>query len=286
MAMIDFHYSLIRFVADSQRMEPINIGIILQGKDRVGFRLYAHVSRKKGIDAATFQKWRRFFQEEIEGAAVPLFQPAKTSPEFLTYLQELCERTVLLSRPLSVSVDSGNFDQLLDSLYQRLVAPPEQDVPEAANRPTAIFRQMADERKFVQRGMKKHAHVIVGDQPLWTAYRQVVNGEVMAFDKIEVATRIGETANEIERMPYVADQLSAFVNQTIDGKTTSNFLLVDELRKPFAEQSEDEYAAMAHDLKRVVELISNKGGQIISSPEQAVEFANAVDKKLPEPSIP
>jgi hypothetical protein len=280
--MFEYHYSLIRFVPDAHRMEPINIGIILQGKDRIAFKLYTHASRKKEIDTATFQKWRKFFQEEIEGDAVPLFQPPKTSPGFLTHLQELCEKTVLLSRPLNVARDSDNFEQLLESLYQRLVAPPEHEAPEAANRPTGIFRQIAEERKFVQRGMKKHEHVTVGTERLWMAYRQVQNGVLIAMDKVEVASRIGATSYEIERLPHIAQQLPSFVHAALAGKSTRYCLMVDELTKPFTDQSRDEFEAMSEDLERAIAKIVEAGGQLVRDRESANKLADELDQKLPK----
>ena len=113
--MFEYHYALIRYVPDAIRMEPINIGVILQGAGRIDFRLNTQ---------ATFQRWREFFDEEIKCEAVPLFQPEKTSLQFFAHLQELCDKTVRVSRPLTVACDIENFDQLLESLYSRLVALP------------------------------------------------------------------------------------------------------------------------------------------------------------------
>lgn len=129
--MYEYRYALVRYVPDAMRMEPINIGIILQGKGCIDFRLNTQASKKGIIDTTTFKRWRIFLEEEIRGEAVPLFQPAKTSAQFFTHLQELCDKTVLLSRPLAVARDSDNFEQLLESLYQRLVAAPEHESAES-----------------------------------------------------------------------------------------------------------------------------------------------------------
>lgn len=282
--MRDFRYALIRYIPDPLRMEPINIGILLQGQGRIDFRLNTQASRKGAIDTATFKRWRNFLEEEVGGPPVPLFQPDKSKPQFFTYLQSLCEKTVSLSNPFVVSRDSEDFDELLNSLYQRMVAPPEAEAAESNDRPTGVFREIAEERKFLQRGMKRHAHVMVGDKALWMAYRQVMNGELIAFDKIEVATRIGATANEIERIPTVAHRLPQFINKRVNGKPTRYVLLADELERPFSPQSPEDFQAMKADLAKAIELVSSKGGQVISSKHEAQRFCDELDQKLPASS--
>lgn len=279
--MFDFRYALIRYVPDPLRMEPINIGVLLQGRGRIDFRLNTQASKKGVIDTATFKRWRNFLDEEVSGKPVPLFQPDKSTPQFFTYLQEMCEKTVVLSNPLIASRDNDGFDDLLDSLYQRLVAPPEAEGVETTDRPTGIFREIADERRFLQRGMKRHAHVMIGDRPLWMAYRQVINGEVIAFDKIEVATRIGQTANEIERIPTVAQQLPEFIDKRVSGKPCRYVLLADELQRPFSPQSPQDFQAMKADLANAIGMIVSKGGKVITTKQDAQNFCDELDQKLP-----
>ncbi|MBI3823920.1 MAG: DUF3037 domain-containing protein [Planctomycetes bacterium] len=279
--MFDYRYALIRYVPDAIRMEPINIGIILQSIDRIDFRLNTQASKKGIIDTTTFKRWRGFLDEEILGDAIPLFQPEKTSLQFFSHLQELCDKTVILSRPLTVAREIDNFDQLLESLYQRLVAPPEPETPESANRPTGVFRQFAEDHKFLHRGMKRHAHVTIGNDRLWMAYRQMHNGAVFAMDKVEVAHRIGETSYEIERLPYIAHHLPRFVEAKIDDKPTEYCLLVDELKEPFTDQSKDEFDAMQEDLERAIEKIKTAGGRILRDRDAAKKLAEEIDQKLP-----
>jgi hypothetical protein len=280
--MFDYRYALIRYVPNASRMEPINIGIILQDATRIDFRLNTQASKKGIIDTVIFKRWRVFLEDEIRGEAVPLFQPAKTSLQFFAHLHGLCDSTVVLSRPFMVARDVDNFDQLLESLYQRLVAPPEPETSESVNRPTGVFRQIAEERKFVHRGMKRHAHVLVGQERLWMAYRQFHNGTAFAMDQVEVANRMGQTSNEIERLPLIAQQLPRFIGAKIGDKPTQYSLLVDELRKPFTDQSKDEFDAMQEDMERAVEKIKQAGGTILRDRDSAEKLAEELDHKLPE----
>ena len=129
--------------------------------------------------------------------------------------------------------------------------------------------------------MRRHVHVFVDNQRLWMAYRQVVNGEAIALDKVEVASQIGQTSNEIERLPRIGAMLPHFVDKKIDGKSTRYFLLADEMSQPFTDQSPVEFQAMRDDLENAVALIQKNGGRIIRSAKDAEEFACELDQKLP-----
>lgn len=281
-AMQTYLYSLIRYVPVMERMEPINVGVILQGEGLVDVRLSPHAAKRKEIDTAIFRQWRHFLMEEIRGKQIPLFQPEKTSPQFLTYLGQLCEEPVLLSRPLTLQVaPPQSFNDVLEDLYNRLVAPPETTSPAAALRPTGRFRQITEERQFLRRGMKRHAHVTVGSRRLWIAYRQVDNGQAVAMDKIEVNVEIGKTANEIERMPYVLENLPSFL-QTGTGRPKRYVLLADRIQQPFTDQPADEFEAMRDELERTVEKVKQAGGEIVRTVPEAERLATELDRVLPQ----
>ncbi|RJP30960.1 MAG: DUF3037 domain-containing protein [Phycisphaerales bacterium] len=147
--MIDYRYVLIRYVPDRERMEPVNVGLILQGRGRLDLRFSPHAAKRRGIDTAVFRLWRDFFKDELCGPAAPLFHPDRTSPEFLRYLEELCAGQVLLSRPLAFSAAATEpFEQVRDALYQRLVAPPEAAVQQIARRGGEVIRSVADAEAF------------------------------------------------------------------------------------------------------------------------------------------
>lgn len=279
--MDHYRYTLIRYVPDLDRMEPINVGVILQGSGRIDVRLSPHAAKRKEIDTQVYRKWRQFFLEEVRGEQARLLQPEKTSPQFLTYLQQLCGGAVLLSRPLVLEVAQGRpFDSVLEDLYIRLVAPPETTSPAAAHRPTGRFRQIAEERQFLKRGMKRHTHVVVNDQPLWMAYRQVANGQIIAIDKVEVDREIGATANEIERLPHILELLPKFFGA---GRKlpTRYFLLADVLQQPFTDQPEAEFAAMRDELETAVEQVKKAGGEVLRTVPETESLAAQLDQVLP-----
>jgi hypothetical protein len=283
--MLDHRYMLIRYVPDAERMEPINVGIILQGQGKVDVRLNPHATKRKEVDTPAFRKWKQFFNEEVTGDTVPLFQPDKTSPRFLQYLEELCEGPILLTRPLTVSVQSSSaFSEVFEDLFERLVLPPERVSAVENQRPTGRFRKIADERQFRQRGMKSYVHVPTtsSQSQSWMAYRQVLNGEYIAIDKVEVARELGRTATEIDKLMLVKSLLQQFIENKIVGKSTRYVLLADEMPEPFAEQSADEFQAMRNDLDSTADHIRKLGGQVLRSSAESEHFANELDQKLPK----
>jgi hypothetical protein len=283
--MNEFHYSLIRFVPDAERMEPFNIGIILQGQGSLDFKLSPHVARRKDVDTRVFQKWRAFLEDEIRGDPVPLFQPSKQSISFFRHLASLCDGTVTISDPFFLSEASGEqFEAILESLYNRLVAPIDSAKREQKPRPTAAFREIEDEMQFRKRGMKKYPYVSLNGQPLWNAFRQVLNGENIVIDKVEVRDQVGLTADEIQKLASGADRfLERFLGVTCSPAPNRYILIADELDEKFTDQADEDYEVMREELGRVIRIVNSRGGQVLQRMDDVKSFAAEIDKKLPPP---
>jgi hypothetical protein len=282
--MNDFRYSLIRFVPDLERMEPFNVGIILQGQGKLDFRLSPHVAKRKDVDTVIFQKWRSFLEEEIRGEEVPYLQPPKLSREFLEYLARMCDQTMTISRPLYLSErPEEGFESVLQSLYDRLVAPPDQRRKEQSPRPTSTFRDLEEAKQFRKRGMKKHPYVsLPGEKQRWNAYRQVVNGQDIVVDKVEVNSVVGLTADEIQKLSSgVGRFLERFLHASHPVIPPRYVLIADELREKFTDQTDEDYQAMKDELQGVLDVVRSQGGEILRDPREVQEFAEEVDKKLP-----
>lgn len=280
--MAEYLYALIRYVPDAIRMEPINIGVLLQGPDRLDFKLNVHASKRKDFNTIIFRQWRQFLQDEIKGPTLQLFQPRKTSPDFFIYLAGLCEGSVILSTALyHAAPDELPFDDVMNSLYARLVATPESSSHIDSSRPTGRFREISDARNFLARGMKRHAHVTLGGRKLWMAYRQIDNGELIAIEKVEVAQQMGATANEIERLPRIRESLPEFLGNGPRLKPTRCVILADRLERPFGDQTQDEFNSMRDDLEREIDQLEELGAEVIRSPEAAELLGDEVDHKLP-----
>ena len=285
--MNDFLYALIRFVPDTVRMEPINIGVILQGSGKIDFKLNPHVARRKVIETQVFQRWRRFFEEEISGPPVPLFQPPKDSPQFIKHLGSLCESTITITRPLVHSIhEELPFQAVLDSIYDLMVATPEQKKKEP-DRPTSQFRQIEDEKEFRKRGMKKHPYIFVGGDSgskHWNAYRQVLNGQDIVIDKIEVGNQVGLTADEIQKLSSGAEHfLERFLrDNSRSGRPPRYCLIADQLVTKFSEQSDGDFAIMLEELEKTKATVRELGGEVLDHPDNIISFTEDLDGRLPQ----
>ena len=265
-------------------MEPINVGVILQASDRIDFKLSPHTAKRKDIDTDVFRSWRMFFAEEISGKDVPFFQPPKSSEQFLQHLANLCDGAVLVTRPLAMAVQSeAGFDSVLADLYDRLVAPTEHSRKERSPRPTTRFREIEDEKEFRKRGLKRYPYVPLNAQRRWSAYRQLQNGENIVIDKVEVGNQMGLTADEIQKLAGIGDFLSDFLGSApADAPRRRYVLLADQLNEKFTDQSDDNFGFMREEYDRAIETVKQSGGELLRKPEDVAEFAEEVDKKLPQ----
>lgn len=275
MSFQNLRYALVRLITDTERMEPENIGVIVQSDAGIEYRLDPNVAKRADVETETFRKWKAFLDSEVHGAEVPLFQPKRTSTAFLEYLQKLCDRTVTLSRTMTVLEDPNcTLSETLESLYARLVA----KEPKATERsnpksPAGRFRALSEDRRFLTRGLKRHAQLkSAKGEPLWMAYRQCANGVVLAVDKIEVNLRIGATANEIQSVAYAAERAKAFV-----GSKSKWFVIADQLAQPFGDQSREDFEAMKKAMEKAVASAGKAGASLMSSVKEVEQLSDEID---------
>lgn len=281
--MNELRYSLIRLIPDPDRMEPVNFGVILQASERIDFKLYPHFAKRKDVDTITFQKWKAFLEEEIKGEPVPMLQPRKTTPQFLTYLSGLCEETVSITKPLYIEARKDEaFDDILAGLYERLVIPPEAPKREQSPRPTHTFRDIELEKQFMKRGMKKHSYIPLPDNSRWNAYRQVLNGQNIVVDKVEVGNFVGLTADEIAKLSGGVNRfLGSFMQKQASGVSSRYVLIADTLKEPFSDQTKDNFDAMRDELNKVIIAVRDYGGEVLTEEPAVLSFTQELDKKLP-----
>jgi len=283
--MNDLRYALIRFVPNMARMEPINVGVILQGSSRLDLKFNAHVSKQKRVDTDIFKKWRSFFEEEVTGTSVPLFQPPKDSPRFFEHLAKLCEDTMSLTPALIYQPQDAcdSFDSILGRLYDELVAPPDQDVKEQSSRPTSVYRVLEEQYGFMKRGMRRHSYVSWDTTKHWNAYREIRNGENIVIDKIEVDTQIGKTADEIQKLSSgVGSFIGDFLRKQGNSSPSPRYLLLaDPLEQKFTDQTPDDFNVMLEEYGKVINLVKSRGGEVVQDHGEVQSVAGELNKKLP-----
>jgi len=101
------------------------------------------------------------------------------------------------------------------------------------------------------------------------------------MDKIEVNVEIGKTANEIERMPHVLENLPSFL-QAGGGRPTRYVLLADSMQQPFTDQPIDEFEAMRNELETIVQKVQQVGGEVVRTVPEAERLATELDRLLPQ----
>ncbi len=281
--MQELRYSLIRYIPDPIRMEPVNAGLILQDSRRIDFRLNPHFGRRAAIDNEVFKAWRHFFEEEIQGENMPLLQPAKTSPKFFEHLRSLCNSTVRLSPTLSMQVHPDeSFEEIIQRLYDQLVAagPKER---EAAERASATFRDWESDRKFLKRGLSKHPYIRLGSTiPSWNAFRATPDlAETrIVVDKIEIGNQVGLAASEIQMLYSGVEQ---FLQHYLNAKNSSRsyYLIADPLISPFNDQPPDDFSLMQEQYGIVLERVRKLGGHVLQKQSEAATLGKKIDETLP-----
>lgn len=203
-------YQIIRYVPDLRRMEPQNIGVLVQGQSQLRYQLWTHFrphfrpgDKKPDFDYLNFRRWREFFEEEVYGPQIALFQPPRNSPEFLEYLQTRCGGNYVVTRPLHVTMRTEDIDEVTEYLYGTLVRSPE--APEPAERVVQRFREeLGAKRLDKNRLLRQDEYVDLpnGEAQLfhWQYDRNHGSNERVLIDKIQWMGRIRLTQLELEHV--------------------------------------------------------------------------------------
>ena len=120
-----FHYQILRYIPDLQRMEPRNFGVIVQGAGQTRFKINTRFAQKGFVDTEAFRRWRQFLGKEIDDEQteqLSLFRPAKDTPEFLTHLNQMIKGNFTLSRPMITEYrKTVKIDSVLEDLFMTVV---------------------------------------------------------------------------------------------------------------------------------------------------------------------
>jgi hypothetical protein len=121
-----YRYALLRYIIDRARMEPQNIGVIVQNDEGAVLRIIPEfIPLHPGkFDRNNYRQWREFFKEEVNGPPVRFFQPPRNAPEFLDYLRSRCVCSNFnLSATLAAEVQDSDLAEVAEHLYETLVLP-------------------------------------------------------------------------------------------------------------------------------------------------------------------
>lgn len=225
-------YQIIRYIPDLRRMEPQNIGVLVQGQSQLRYQLWTHFrpgDKKPDFDFVNFRKWREFFEEEVNGPQIALFQPPRHSTEFLEYLQSRCGGNYVVTRPLHVAMPTEDIDEVTEYLYGTLVRSPEESEP--AERPVQRFREELRAKKLDKnRLLRQDEYVDLpnGEAQLfhWQYDRNHGSNERVLIEPVQWLGRIRITQLELEHV------LSA-VRKVRDAQLPAHLVVImDEVEPP------------------------------------------------------
>jgi len=212
MAAQTYRYLILRYIPDPMRMEPRNVGVIVQSDDGIVHRIHGHFQPHSAGDRAearaNFRAWREWFEHELRAPIGHSIVPERTSEAYLSYLASRCTGSYQLTEPLRLQAEA-DLDGALDFLYTRLVLAPGEK-PEAATRaPVRRFRQAVDDLglEAKHRGLLLHNQYIdFGDVcvPSFYAYR---NGRTVLIDKVEIDRSVRRMQLELEALCRTAGAL-------------------------------------------------------------------------------
>lgn len=274
-------YALVRYIKDSDRMEPENVGVILQDAGRIDIKFDPWYGSRKGVESSTFKEWKKFLIEEITGEQKTLFRPDRHTNDFWLYLRSLAENTVSITPPLTISnKDERDFDELIKSLYERLVSRVEDKNKESIrpNNPTAKFRQLRDANKLDKRGLNKGHPVKIGGKYLWTPHRLVSNGQILAIDKVEVNQVQERTFAEIGALRDAASHLSS-----INGQEVKWVVMIDPVTERIPGQDDAAFENLKNAMKAVEKRILDAKAERLSTPDEVSQFVEEDLEKHLEP---
>jgi hypothetical protein len=276
-----FLYQIIRYVPDLRRMEPKNIGVIVQGESQLKHRMWRHFrpgDDKPDFDYANFRKWRDFFDEEVNGQQIALFQPPRQSPEFLEYLQTRCRGNYIVTRPLHVAMQTQDIDAVRDYLYERLVRSPEETEP--AEQPVQRFRARLKEKKLDKnRFLRQDEYVDLpnGDSELfhWQYERNHGSKDRVLIEPVQWLNKIRITQLELEHV------LSAVRKVRAAYLPARLIVVMDEVESP-SERAKDATKRLYENYIEGRSKLQQESDEVISTVDESESLVERIESDLEE----
>jgi hypothetical protein len=297
MATNRFLYQLIRFIPDLERMEPRNLGVIVQGGGEIDVKLNRHATKwsdAKG-HAETVRKWFGYFEGEIKGfisgqtdilIPIPIetLMPDRGSERFLDYLMKQATGQIRVSRPFVMEYRTEKpLNAVIDELYRKLVsadAEPEGTVEEKAAVRKSIagkFSQLSHNKHFRERGLVENGHVMLPEGVSRVSYRHFKNGDLNLIEKVEFNDNAFMTGLEINNLLLLLREKRI--------KSFGEDIKLTILLEPFCEfpkMPAEENKAFLKDREEIGSRALEQGAKIIEDVESVSVFVLDLDKYLPK----
>lgn len=277
-----FLYQIIRYVPDLRRMEPKNIGVIVQGGSEVRLRLWTHFrpgDDKPDFDYANFRKWREFFEEEVNGPQIALFQPPHHSPEFLEYLRSRCQGNYILTVPLHITMRTESINEVTQHLYETIVRSPE-DEPEPAEQPVRRFRERLEAKRLHKNPFLRRDEYVTlpsGEAELfhWQYRKNHGSDELVLIEPVQWLGKIRLTQLELEHV------LSA-VKKVREASLHARLIVVMDEVVPPSERAKDSTKRLYENYIEGMRTLKQESDEVISRVEQTENLIVRIESDLME----
>lgn len=279
---VPYLYQIIRYVSDLERMEPQNIGVVVQGLGRTVARLWKYfrpLGEHRDFDYLNFRKWREFFEEEINGAQISMFQPSKDSHEFLEYLQSRCKSNYLMTRPLRFIGQVDSIEEVRDYLYDRLVKR-QNDSQEPALQPVQRFREELHIKKLDKHPRFKkdeYIHLPNGDSELfkWQYERNHGSNQRVIIEPVQWQNKIRITQIELEHVLRAAEKVR-------ESHLNAKFIVVMDEVQPPPEHAKSSSSQLYENYIQGKETLKGLTDEVVSSIAESERLANRIEADLKE----
>lgn len=273
-----FSYQLLRYIPDLSRMEPRNFGIVLQDDRRIQAKIYPYLASSGDVETKAFHAWKEFIEKEInndDSEQLQLFRPAKSTKGFLEYLTTIIKGNFTISKPMVVQFNEEiDFDEVIDSLYKKLVVRKEERDSNSLYRPTGKFRQISLEKKFRERGLEEDKDVNVGLTREETVYRVHKNGNLFLVQKVEFNQFLHSTALELSNvLSFCRDVKKEFF------KENEGHIILDQHKK-FGKQTEEDAVRFYKKREEIGNVALEKNMRVYDTPEKIDGLSNIIDRRL------
>jgi hypothetical protein len=278
----DYLYQIIRYVPDLRRMEPQNIGVVVQGQFGVTCRIWTHfrpLGDKPDFDYGNFRKWREFFEAEINGPQIGMFQPPRQSPDFLEYLQSRCKGNYIVTRPLHIEMQEQDDEEVTKYLYEMLVRSPEEE-PEPAEQPVRRFREQLQSKKLDRNPfLRRDEYVILpsGEAELfhWQYERNHGSNTKVLIEPVQWLDRIRFTQLELDHVLSAAKKLR-------QSKLRAHLVVVMDEVTPPSKLAKDSTKRLYENYLEGKKSLQKLSDEVISRAVESEELVFQIEKDLKE----
>jgi hypothetical protein len=273
-------YQLIRYVPDLRRMEPQNIGVIVQGWGGITCRIWTRFrpGENYDFDYVNFRRWREFFEAEINGPQIAMFQPLRTTPEFLDYLQLRAKRNYMVTAPLQIGMDTNDLESVKDYLYSELVRATNDDEEPAEQPVTRLKDRMREKKLHLHPRLRRDEYVkLNGDQSELFRWNYDLNhgsNRRVLIDTVQWLGRIRYTQFELEHVLTAAEKLTK-------SEFPAEFVVVmDQLDQP-SSFAKDERRYLYENYVRGKERLQQlPNAKVVSSATESESLVSRIEQDL------